>query len=91
MVFLQIGLGQRRHRVDTDRGQAPTLPDPPTSIAQICNASKRVCDLASDFPKSDEEVQERCTWAQADCDGARVSCAECGGSTEDTDPDDEDD
>lgn len=46
---------------------------------RICDASYRICDLASDFPRHDFEVQERCRWASADCDSARVACAGCGG------------
>ena len=46
---------------------------------RICNASARICELAADYPESDEEVQETCTWATADCDGSRGSCAGCGG------------
>lgn len=49
----------------------------------ICDASKRVCDLAADFPKSDEEAHEQCSWSQADCGGAKVSCAGCGGLQDD--------
>ncbi len=55
----------------------------------ICDVSSRVCDLAGDFPKDDEEVQEKCRWSSTDCDSARVACAGCGGYAPETVDDEE--
>lgn len=51
----------------------------------ICSRSVRVCELATDFPKADEDIQERCDWVSSDCDESRGLCANCGGRSE---PDD---
>ncbi len=46
----------------------------------ICVRSARVCDLAADYPATDDDIQERCDWVSSDCDESRGLCANCGGA-----------